>query len=65
MRMFQMKMRGIQDTRGISILKNKWDDAEPSVMKERRVGLLIGLVWIGPNPYAIISQPPANSVYIN
>ena len=60
-----MKMRGIQYPRRISIPKNKWDDAEPPVMKERRVGLLIGFVWIGPNPYAIISQSLANSIYIN
>ena len=64
-RMFQMEMRGIQHARRISISKNKWNDAEPPVMKERRVDLPIRFIWIGPDPYFIISQPPANSVYIN
>src|ERR1044071_1087871 len=63
--MLQMKMRGIQHPRRVPIPENKWNDAEPPVMKEGRVGLLIGLVWIGPDPYAIIPQPLANSVYIN
>ena len=62
---FQVKMRSIQHPRRISIAKNQWDDAESSMMKERRVDLLIGLVWIGPDPYSAISQPLANSVDIN
>jgi len=65
MRMFQMKMRGIQHPRRISISKDKWNDAEPPVMKERRVNLPIRLIWVGPDSDAIISQPPANSIYIN
>lgn len=63
--MFQMKMSSIEDARPISIAKNKWNDAEPAMMKEPRVDLLIRLVWIGPDFYSSISQPFANAVDIN
>lgn len=63
--MFQMEMRSIEDARPISIAKNKWNDAEPAMMKEPGVDLLIRLVWIGPDFYSTISQPVANAVNIN